>query len=189
VELKSTGRRPLKVTGLTLSGLMTTQAYGFNFPQDFILPTEASPWTIGAGEVKQIPVIFNPSAAGTSHAIMTYYGDGSICDRNIDTLEGIADPSLSVAQDAIAGGLRIESNHPNPFSDRTTISFSLPRAARATLGIYSADGVRVATLVDGQLEPGEHRAVWDATGLPSGLYYCRIEAGGVSRIHTLMLVR
>jgi choice-of-anchor B domain-containing protein len=75
---------------------------------------------------------------------------------------------------------------PNPFRDRTGISFSVPAAGWAELSIFDVRGARVATLVDGALEPGPHRVAWDGrtTGggtAPSGVYFVKLVTGDAIR--------
>lgn len=70
---------------------------------------------------------------------------------------------------------RLHPNIPNPFNPATTLRFDFPEASRADLAVYDALGRRVATLLDGRALPaGSHDAVFDASGLPSGLYIARL---------------
>ncbi len=83
----------------------------------------------------------------------------------------------------------LNQNAPNPFNPSTTISFSLPEAGTATLGIYSVNGQLVRTLVDDELSAGTHEIVWnglDASGrdAASGVYLYRLAWHGVSETTT-----
>jgi len=87
----------------------------------------------------------------------------------------------------------LAQNAPNPFNPVTEIAFSVPRETDVELSIYDVTGRRVATLVDGTLESGVHRAVWNGrsdTGeqAASGVYFYRLTAGGemVSRKMVLL---
>ncbi len=68
-------------------------------------------------------------------------------------------------------------NYPNPFNPITEISFSLPAASHVKLEIYNIMGQKVATLVDGTIEAGEHTIQWDGSEAASGVYMYRLEAG------------
>ncbi len=90
----------------------------------------------------------------------------------------------------------LEGNRPNPFNPRTRITFALPGpgAVRARLTIYDLRGRRVAQLVDGSLRPGRHTVDWygrdDGGGaVASGVYLCRLTAGGVVTERKMTLVR
>jgi hypothetical protein len=92
---------------------------------------------------------------------------------------------------AVARQLRLQS-HPNPFRPSVNVTFSLPEAGRIDLGIYDVMGRRVRQLVSGHRSAGDHVVVWDgdgdeASGPGSGVYFCRLKAGGASR--TLVITR
>jgi len=95
----------------------------------------------------------------------------------------IGDPGATPAHFSLAGA------HPNPFNPTTTISFSLPAAGKVTLAVFDLQGRIVATLVDGRREAGSHQAVFDGTGLPSGLYLYRLQAGERQACGKMALVK
>jgi hypothetical protein len=68
--------------------------------------------------------------------------------------------------------------YPNPFNPQTTIPYTLAERSRVSLRIFDVLGREVAVPVREMQEPGEHRVSWNAGGLPSGLYFCRLEAAG-----------
>jgi hypothetical protein len=81
-----------------------------------------------------------------------------------------------------AAGLTLSQNHPNPFNPSTTISFSLPKRAKAKLSVYNIEGKIVSTLVDGVIDDGFKKVTWDGkdaggTAVSSGVYFCRLTAG------------
>jgi hypothetical protein len=80
-------------------------------------------------------------------------------------------------------------NYPNPFNSTTEISFSLLRTGNVTLKVYDVLGRELRTLVDGRLMAGEHQVMWDATGLPSGVYLCPLEAGGMAQTRKMVLLK
>jgi hypothetical protein len=71
----------------------------------------------------------------------------------------------------------LRQNSPNPFNPSTEIRFSLGLDDQTTLKVYDAKGSLVATLVNAYLTPGEYTVTWDASSMPSGLYYYRLESG------------
>jgi peptidoglycan/xylan/chitin deacetylase (PgdA/CDA1 family) len=74
------------------------------------------------------------------------------------------------------GRLKLHQNHPNPFNATTTIGFEVAERALVSVRIFDVQGQRVATLVDGAEEPGRYSVTWDSRKVPSGTYFCRLEA-------------
>jgi photosystem II stability/assembly factor-like uncharacterized protein len=83
----------------------------------------------------------------------------------------------------------LEQNYPNPFNPTTTIRYALPEKVHVTLTVFNTLGQRVATLVQGEVEAGFHEAVFDASGLASGVYLYRLTAGSFVETHKLVLAR
>jgi len=75
----------------------------------------------------------------------------------------------------------LSQNYPNPFNDQTVFSFYLPRPERVRFSIYSESGQLVDTLIDGHKDPGNHFVTWEAKGVNSGTYLCRLIAGEFSQ--------
>ena len=85
----------------------------------------------------------------------------------------------------------LAQNYPNPFNPATSIRFQLPQAERVTLRVFDVLGREVAALLDNtSLAGGEHTVRFDASGLTSGVYLYRLEAGA-SFVQTrrMMLVK
>jgi hypothetical protein len=71
----------------------------------------------------------------------------------------------------------LRQNYPNPFNPSTTIEFALPQAGYVNLSVFNVIGQEVATLTAGDHAVGTFKATWDASGLPSGIYFYRLTAG------------
>lgn len=71
----------------------------------------------------------------------------------------------------------LEPMAPNPVVGSATISFVIPENSHVCLKVFDVSGRLVATLMDGNLQPGRHSVVFDAQDLTSGVYYYRLEAG------------
>lgn len=91
--------------------------------------------------------------------------------------------------DEIPGKFALEQNYPNPFNPSTNISFNLPVSSQVTLKVYNILGQEVATLVNGKLSSGLHSVRFDASGLSSGMYLYRIEAGSFVQNKKMMLIK
>ena len=80
--------------------------------------------------------------------------------------------------------------YPNPFNPSTTINFTLGASARAELKVYDVLGREIATLFDDMAEAGRvNRVQWNAAGIPSGMYFARLESGGMSAMKKLVLLK
>lgn len=78
---------------------------------------------------------------------------------------------------------------PNPFNPGTTIGFTLPKETSVRLIVYDVKGRLVERLVDGVYSAGEHSVYWDATGLPSGTYFYRLETPTMSQARRMILLK
>jgi hypothetical protein len=87
------------------------------------------------------------------------------------------------------GQLRLEQNTPNPFNPSTDIAFTLAERGRVRLGIYNVRGQRIATLVDRVMNAGGHTATWEAKGMPSGIYFYRLESDKQSLMRKMVLLK
>ena len=81
------------------------------------------------------------------------------------------------------------ATYPNPFNSLCQIKFSIPQQSRVTLDIYDILGRKIITLLDESLLPGEHTAIFNATGLSSGIYFCRIIAGLNTATKSIALIK
>lgn len=71
------------------------------------------------------------------------------------------------------------SNYPNPFNTQTHIQFSLVGRTPVTLDIFNLVGQRVSVLAEEQsFERGSHSVVWNANGMPAGVYFARLRIAG-----------
>jgi hypothetical protein len=79
--------------------------------------------------------------------------------------------------------------YPNPFNGTTRIEFTLPSTQRVALRLYNVLGREVAVLMDEIRTAGRHEMTFDASGLPSGVYLCRLEAGGKAETRKIVLLK
>lgn len=103
-------------------------------------------------------------------------------------------PKGFIADAALPEQFSLDQNYPNPFNPSTTITYALPFDAKVDLAVFDVLGQKVASLVDDVVPAGYYDAVFDATGLASGLYFYRITATAstgtsFTKTHKLMLVK
>jgi hypothetical protein len=89
----------------------------------------------------------------------------------------------------LPGQFVLEQNFPNPFNPSTSIRYALPRETRVHLEVFNALGERVAQLVHEEQVRGEHQVTFDARGLASGVYFCRLWTTEAVQTRRMMLVR
>lgn len=86
-------------------------------------------------------------------------------------------------------GYTLEQNYPNPFNPSTTIAYDLPGRFAIQLTIFNVVGQEIATLVDDIQERGRYEISWDASGLPSGVYYYRLRGDDFIETKRMVLIR
>ncbi|MFZ4619905.1 MAG: T9SS type A sorting domain-containing protein [Bacteroidota bacterium] len=83
----------------------------------------------------------------------------------------------------------LSQNYPNPFNPSTVVRYQISVTSFVTIKVYDVLGKEVALLADQLQTPGTYSVSFDAHGLSSGLYYCRMLAGGTSFTKKMSLVR
>ncbi len=102
--------------------------------------------------------------------------------------------------DVSAGGFDISlgdvvrQNYPNPFSETTTISYSLSEPGRVRITIYDSKGCLVKVVEDTPMGSGSWETEWDGTAedgsvAASGVYFCRIETGTKDTTKKIILLK
>jgi hypothetical protein len=100
----------------------------------------------------------------------------------------IANPTHVPGSD-LPEALALHQSYPNPFNPSTTIRYDLPLATHATVEVFNTVGERVATLVNEQRPAGRHILTFVAEGLPSGVYFCRLQTVVGTHIIRMMLMK
>lgn len=147
--------------------------------------TEEWPWSDQTSDtVYRLPALYVPPPDGIylwSVKAVDSQGLETACDTSfrftLQMQSGISN------RNAVPTAFALRQNRPNPFNSRTVVGYDVPRRGRVTLEILDSRGRKVALLFEGVREPGSHEAAWngtDASGQPvsSGIYICRIRAGG-----------
>ncbi len=83
----------------------------------------------------------------------------------------------------------LSQNYPNPFNPSTKISWKLPFASLQTLKVYDVLGNEVSTLVDGYNDAGSYEVTFDASHLPSGIYFYKLQADTFVKTKKMILLR
>lgn len=83
----------------------------------------------------------------------------------------------------------LAQNYPNPFNPITTIRFAVAGSGFVTLKVFDMLGQEVATLVNELKMPGSYIVQWDASTMPSGIYFYRLTAGAFVQTRKLIVTR
>jgi hypothetical protein len=83
----------------------------------------------------------------------------------------------------------LAQNYPNPFNPTTRIEYALPKESSVKLDVYNTLGQLITTLVNAKQSIGYHAVEFDASGLGSGIYFCKLTTEGISLTRKMMLVR
>jgi spore coat protein A len=106
-----------------------------------------------------------------------YVGTMPLPKQSGDVLASVTDFSL-------------DQNYPNPFNPSTVINFSVPEEnSLVSLKIYSSLGEEVGTLINQVVPAGNHEVQFDATSLPSGVYFYTLTAGSFAETKKMMLMK
>ena len=86
-------------------------------------------------------------------------------------------------------GFYLNQNYPNPFNPATTINFRIPELSFVTLKVYDVLGGKIATIVNEEKLAGNYEVKFDASILPSGVYFYQLQAGGFVETKKMVLMK
>jgi hypothetical protein len=130
-------------------------------------------------------------------APLYYMTEGSAWTFLYNALSEMEAPGVGVEQETKAGipaQFHLDTPHPNPFNSQAIISFDLPVAEYVTLEIFDIHGrnlraVREPPLHNQVYPRGHHQLTFDASELPSGIYFVRLEAGDYRAAKKMVLLK
>ncbi len=101
-------------------------------------------------------------------------------------------PATSVQQPsaaAVPSHFLLHQNYPNPFNPSTVISYELPGNSFVNLKVFDILGREIITLVDQRQAAGNHAVTFNASLLPSGVYFYRLQTSGGSMTRKMVLLK
>lgn len=166
-----------------------------SFPKDFGSDTIVSWEFYFRGTSIGYDTLF--SAANGVNKDETELGDYWNFGNNFIVL--VTDTANSVNEELFLTTFWLEQNYPNPFNSSTTIRFEAPKESMVTLKVYNLIGQEVATLVDESSTTGGLASIiqttglrtieWNASQLPSGVYFYKLQAGKNTLTKKMSLLR
>lgn len=149
---------------------------------NFTVPTNCRAATFGAGFTVQKG---NFSKRIYAQEIRTV-GDWAAALADNSPISGVTVPE---SQGAVIESISLAQNYPNPFNARTVIAYELPNSGSVQIKIYNLRGEMVATLLDEAQGQGYHEVFWQADGMPSGIYFCRLITPSGTAMRKLALTK
>ena len=114
--------------------------------------------------------------------------DSTITDIGVFSFDQ-SSPS-EVAEEILAPSeYKLYQNYPNPFNPSTKISWQSPVSSWQTLKVYNILGREESTLVNDYKPAGNYEVEFDASNLPSGIYFYRLKAGSFVQTKKMILLK
>jgi hypothetical protein len=142
-------------------------------------------------EVTNAPSLEPDVKIGTNGAVYYAWLDGreNINTGRIYSKVYAAFPTTGVTDQSGPIVFHLEQNFPNPFNPSTTIKYHISTQGHVLLKLTDILGRDIATLVNEPKAPGLYSVQWNAVQAPSGLYLCRLEAGGNIATRKMLLLK
>ncbi|HLF15358.1 MAG TPA: T9SS type A sorting domain-containing protein [Bacteroidota bacterium] len=185
---------PVSQTGATLSGSLNPNGiettYWFEYGTTTAYGNSTSAQSAGNGTgVVTVTQSAGGLSPGTSYHCRIVAENGNGIRTGPDIVFTTDEITSADAPVPIPGRFALAQNYPNPFNPATLIGYSLPVGSHVTIAVFNVFGQAVRILVDGNQGPGVKSVVFDAAGLPSGIYYCRMTAESFVQTRKLAFIR
>ncbi|HWA05999.1 MAG TPA: T9SS type A sorting domain-containing protein [Ignavibacteria bacterium] len=131
---------------------------------------------------------YNPSGRWMLTITDTATGDTGFLTKWCLVIQYIAISGV-VQTVEIPNTFRLYQNYPNPFNPVTKIRYGLPKNGYVKLTVYDELGKEISVLQDGYQQANTYEAVFDATNLPSGVYYYKLEVDGFNETKKMVIVK
>jgi|WetSurMetagenome_2_1015567.scaffolds.fasta_scaffold05047_6 hypothetical protein len=102
--------------------------------------------------------------------------------------EGVA-TDVNGTENLTPNNITLEQNYPNPFNPSTTIEFSIPEQSFVNLEIFNSIGEKISTVISEELSAGSYKYLWNASNLPSGVYFYRLQSKSFIKTNEMLLLK
>jgi len=181
----------LNLTGVVNAMSFRTPAEGWAVKDDkFIFSVDSGTVWVEIntpGNVLLKDLIFTDSstgyAIGNSGTILKYIPSLTIADESINAV--------------VPNNFSLSQNYPNPFNPTTKIRYTIPsviasemkQSQLVTLKVYDVLGTEIATIVNEEKIAGNHTVEFNASSLPSGVYFYQLKAGDFIQTNKMILMK
>ena len=140
-------------------------------------------------------VFWTSTQTNQSQAIERYLShDDAVCGRLAwykvmkYSIRCIKDSPTDIGNESIElNEYKLDQNYPNPFNPRTLVEYAIPEPGFVSLKVFNVLGNEISTLISGTESAGKHSIEWNAQGLPSGIYFYKIQAGNFTETKKMVL--
>ncbi len=135
-----------------------------------------------------------PFAIGENESLQVSFA--IVAGANLTELQANADlaaqkylelPDYTSIKENPLPGFKLEQNAPNPFSEHTFISYTIPYECDVLIEVYNAQGMKVKTIQDKDQMPGLHSIQIQRSGLDNGIYFYTMKTDGFSQTRKMVL--
>lgn len=151
--------------------------------------------TIPPGEWKQISnnLLINwegnlQEASFYIETVSPYTGD-FYCDNASFSIDSLLAPAVGILNEVVPLVFELSQNYPNPFHHHTAIQFTISKPGVYQLVVFDIQGQALKRIVDEELQVGTYTAMFNAEGIPPGIYFYRMTGNGVNLTRKMMLLK
>ena len=167
---------------------------------DFDMPKDSLRWQVSVSD-DTLKFDFDPETKDLTLTAPEYMDvftvTITVTDDSGAVAEGMFYVNVTVDPTAIEDNLEygipteyvLKQNYPNPFNPTTNIKFGMPQASDVVLEVYNLLGQKIVTLFEGYKAAGYHVVDFDASNLPTGMYFYRIQSEKFQSVKKMMLVK
>ncbi|OGU64191.1 MAG: hypothetical protein A2W30_06880 [Ignavibacteria bacterium RBG_16_36_9] len=109
--------------------------------------------------------------------------------QNMAGVVNVQNPVGVTEDEFVANKFELMQNYPNPFNPSTNIEYRISDRGFVSLRVYNILGDEIATLVNEEKEQGVYNVSFDATGLASGMYVYKLQAGSFVETKKMILMK
>jgi subtilisin family serine protease/photosystem II stability/assembly factor-like uncharacterized protein len=172
VAMKNTGNAPITLLETTIipDTVTNTQASEFTI-------AGTPPTTLEANIPASITIKFQPAVKGLRKAILRIKSDAATPETDV-TIQGFGKEISGGVDDQTDNGLQpvLGEPSPNPTNDIITIPVTTVMPSNISVGLFNIYGEKIADAFSGLMEAGTRNLVIQASSLPSGVYFIRLNA-------------
>ena len=173
---------------------VTGESRGYNSSYDYVTikynPDGLQDWIMRYnGPANYIDKSVSIAVDDAGNVFVTGTSEGVVTGNDYATIKYSQPTGIELPNNQFTQRFTLSQNYPNPFNPVTTIEFQIPQTGLVLLKIYDILGQEIAILIDQPLAAGWHQVKWDASNVPSGVYFYHLTAGDFRAVRKMLLIR